>query len=148
MKGKDDDGYFYFFPPNPGISILFHWSIDPYPYAEEWDLVGLAAWLLYPVPALKSEVSVLACSPCFQEPFCLIIRKQYLQFAVWPNGLLYSAYRQVLYLASFIPRPGWSIKYVIKYKINGLSFLRKKFFWRKLVLQSLKAWQIIKIKRK
>lgn len=35
-------------------------------------------------------------------------REQYLLLAVWPNGLLYSAYRQVLYNAFFIPRPGIS----------------------------------------
>lgn len=61
----------------------------------------LAGWLLYPVPALKPEVSVPACSPSFQGPFCPIIRKQYLLLAVL--GVLYSAYRQGLYLASFIP---------------------------------------------
>ena len=38
----------------------------------------LAGWLLSPVPALKPEVSVPACSPSFQGPFCPIIRKQYL----------------------------------------------------------------------
>ena len=63
----------------------------------------LAGWLLSPVPALKPEVSVPACSPSFQGPFCPIIRKQYLLLAVLPNGVLYSAYRQGLYLASFIP---------------------------------------------
>lgn len=56
----------------------------------------LAAWLLSPVPALKP-----ACSPSFQGPFCPIMRKQYLLLAVL--GVLYSAYRQGLYLASFIP---------------------------------------------
>lgn len=60
----------------------------------------LAGWLLSPVPALKAEVSVPACSPSFQGPFCPIIRKQYLLLAVLPNGVLYSAYRQGLYLAS------------------------------------------------
>jgi len=60
----------------------------------------LAGWLLSPVPALKPPVSVPACSPSF---LCPIIRKQYLLLAVLPNGVLYSAYRQGLYLASFIP---------------------------------------------
>lgn len=48
----------------------------------------------------------LALLPSFQGPFCPIISLQYLLLAVRPYGLLYSAYRQVLYLAFLIPRPG------------------------------------------
>lgn len=58
----------------------------------------LAGWLLSPVPALKPT-----CSPSFQGPFCPTMRKYYLLLVVLPNGVLYSAYRQGLYLASFIP---------------------------------------------
>lgn len=87
-----------------GRGGLFRGSENP--LLDLFTGLPLAGWLLSPVPALKPEVSVPACSPSFQGPFRPIIRKQYLLFAVLPNGVLYSAYRQGLYLASFIPRPG------------------------------------------
>ena len=54
-----------------------------------------SSWL-YPVPALKPEVSLLTqvgdFLPPLQGPFCPIIRKEYLLLALSPNGLLYCAY--------------------------------------------------------
>jgi len=40
------------------ISILFHWSIDP--YAEEWYLVGLSSWGLWSINFKLSLLLLIA----------------------------------------------------------------------------------------